>query len=206
MHVERVCVLCFSFRKAVYVETVFYFIQHLVVMICSSCSAVHFTDNTMHIRLRKQRRMFVLLARRNLEQVKNMNTNVISEVANSRWQSQAWRSGSLTGGLVPVGAYSDVVLLVALLGSCHLLHLSDFRHAKFGVVVEEHTTAMDGQVVLGPIPQLAQVLVVQRIEGEDPKRDRGKTGEEMKHCDYLNGEERWREERGLTLPQDAPLW
>ena len=71
----------------------------------------------------------------------------------------------LTGGLVPVVAYSDVVLLVAVLGSGYLLHLSDFRHAEFGVVVEEHPTTRDGQVVLGPVPQLSEVLVVQRIEG-----------------------------------------
>lgn len=74
-------------------------------------------------------------------------------------------AGFLTGGLVPVGAYSDVILLVALFGSRYLLHLSDFRHAKFGVVVEEGTAALDSQIVFGPIPQLTQILVVQRIEG-----------------------------------------
>lgn len=81
--------------------------------------------------------------------------------------------------MVPVGAYSDVVLLVALLGSRHILHLSDLRHAKLGVVVEEHTTMMDGQVVLGPIPQLMQVLVVQRVEGEDTESDREEPDKEM---------------------------
>lgn len=76
--------------------------------------------------------------------------------------------------MVPVVAYGDVNLLVALLGSRYLLHLSDFRHAKFGIVVEEHTTKLDGQVVLRPIPQLTQVLVVQCIEGIDTKRNRKK--------------------------------
>lgn len=88
-------------------------------------------------------------------------------------------SGSLTGGLVPVSAYSNVILLVALLGSRYLLHLSDFRHAQFGVIVEECTTTLNGQVVLGPIPQLTQVLVVQRIEGVVTKRDRGKKREKL---------------------------
>lgn len=71
----------------------------------------------------------------------------------------------LTGGLVSVGALSDVILLVALLGSRHFLHFSDFRHAEFGVVVEESAAALNGEVVLGPVPQLTQVLVVQGVEG-----------------------------------------
>lgn len=89
--------------------------------------------------------------------------------------------------MVPVGAYSDVILLVALLGSRNLLHLSDFSHAKFGVVVEEHTTMVDGQVVLGPIPQFAQVLVVQSIEGKGTNRHKRITEERKKlNTFYLN--------------------
>lgn len=38
--------------------------------------------------------------------------------------------------------------------------------------MEEHTTALNGEVVLGPIPQLTQVLVVQCIEGMSTKRGR----------------------------------
>lgn len=67
--------------------------------------------------------------------------------------------------MVPVGANRNVILDVALLGSCDLLHFSNFRHAKLGVVVEECTTTQNGEVVLGPVPQLTQVLVVQCIEG-----------------------------------------
>lgn len=85
-----------------------------------------------------------------------------------------WCFDRLTGGLVPVGACSNVILLVAIFGTRDLLHLSDFRHAKFRVVVEEGTTPLDGQVCLGPIPQLTQVLVVQCIEGMDTGRDREK--------------------------------
>lgn len=70
-----------------------------------------------------------------------------------------------TGGLVSVGAQSDVILQVSLLGSRHLLHFSDFRHAQFGVVVEERAAAMNGEVVFGPVPQLTQVLVVQGVKG-----------------------------------------
>lgn len=70
-----------------------------------------------------------------------------------------------TGGLVSVGAQSDVILLVPPLGSRHFLHFSNFRHAQFGVVVEEHAAAMNCEVVFGPVPQLAHVLVVQCVEG-----------------------------------------
>lgn len=70
-----------------------------------------------------------------------------------------------TGGLVSVGAQSDVILEISLLGSRHFLHFSDFRHAEFGVVVEECAAALNGEVVLGPVPQLAQVLVVQGVKG-----------------------------------------
>lgn len=38
--------------------------------------------------------------------------------------------------------------------------------------MEERTTTLNGEVVLGPIPQLTQVLVVQRIEGVGTNRDR----------------------------------
>lgn len=55
---------------------------------------------------------------------------------------------SLTGCLVSVGPSSDVVLLVACLGSCYLLQLSDFRHAKLRIEVEEHAPSLDCQVVL----------------------------------------------------------
>lgn len=62
---------------------------------------------------------------------------------------------------------SNVPLLVSLLGSCYFLHLFDFRQTKFRVVEEERSAAQDGQVVLGPIPQLSQVPVVQCIETMD---------------------------------------
>ena len=78
----------------------------------------------------------------------------------------------LTGCLVPIGAYSNVILLVALLSSCYLLHFSDFGHAKFGVVVEERPTTLNGEVVFGPVPQLTQVLVVQRIKCIGTNKDR----------------------------------
>lgn len=105
--------------------------------------------------------------------------------------------------MVPVVANVDVILLVALLGSRYLLHLSDFRHAKFGVVVEEHTTKLDGQVVLGPIPQLTQVLVVQRMEGIDTKRDREEIKTQLNCLSKYIYLERRGKKRRLTLALDA---
>lgn len=71
----------------------------------------------------------------------------------------------LTRGLVPVGLGRDVVLGLSVLGARDLLHLADLGHAEFGVVEEEHASALDAQFVFGPVPQLTQVLVVQRVEG-----------------------------------------
>lgn len=77
-------------------------------------------------------------------------------------------SAPLTRGLVAVGLEGDVVLLLAPLGPRDLLHLVDLGQAELGVVVEEELPAGDGQVVLAPVPQLAQVLVVQGVEGIVP--------------------------------------
>lgn len=70
----------------------------------------------------------------------------------------------LTGCLVPVGLQGNVVPLLAALGSGHFLHLVDLRQAEFGVVVEEELALSDREVVLVPVPQLPQVLVVQGVE------------------------------------------
>lgn len=69
-----------------------------------------------------------------------------------------------TGGLVPIGARSNVVLDLSFLGPRHFLHFLNLRLAEFGVVVEEHAALLDGQVVFGPVPELAQVLIIQRIK------------------------------------------
>lgn len=51
--------------------------------------------------------------------------------------------------------------------------------------MEEHTTTLYGQVVLRPVPQLTQVLVVQGIEGVKTERDRGLTNKTNKqNVDY----------------------
>lgn len=93
----------------------------------------------------------------------------LSESGNPKITTTAFH---LTGGLVSVGADSDVVLLVALLGPRYLFHLSNLRHAEFRVVVEEDPTVLDRQVVLGPIPQFSEVLVVQCVESICTKKDR----------------------------------
>lgn len=44
----------------------------------------------------------------------------------------------------------------------------DLGHAEFGVVVEKHASLQNGQFVLGPVPQLPQILVVERVKGVIP--------------------------------------
>lgn len=70
----------------------------------------------------------------------------------------------LTRRLVSVGFRSDVILDLPVFGPSHLLHPAYFGHAELGVVVEEHAAPQDGQIMMGPVPELPQVLVVQGIE------------------------------------------
>lgn len=44
--------------------------------------------------------------------------------------------------------------------------------------MEECATTFDGQVVLGPIPQFSQVLVVQCIKGVNTRREEERRGTE----------------------------
>lgn len=81
-------------------------------------------------------------------------------------------SAFLTGCLVPVGALDNVVHLVAALGARYRDHFLDFGHAELGVVLEERAAALDGEVVLAPVPQLAQILVVQCVERVGAIRDK----------------------------------
>lgn len=47
----------------------------------------------------------------------------------------------------------------------------DLRHTEFGVVVEKHASLQDGQFVLGPVPQLPQILVVERVKRVIPGKE-----------------------------------
>lgn len=54
-------------------------------------------------------------------------------------------------------------------------HGVDFRHAEFRVQAEEQTTSLNTQVVLTPVPQVLQVLVVdcrERIRANNKSRSR----------------------------------
>lgn len=66
------------------------------------------------------------------------------------------------------------ITLLRLSGDASLLpHLVDLRHAQFRVQSKEQTPVLDGQVVLLPVPQLLQVLVVdgrERIHAVDGRR------------------------------------
>lgn len=70
----------------------------------------------------------------------------------------------LTWGLVPVGLERDVVGALPPFGSRHVLHLTDLWHAELGVVVEKNAPLQDGELMLGPVPELPEVLVVQGVE------------------------------------------
>ena len=73
-----------------------------------------------------------------------------------------------TGKILTAGSFAVVaeVALLWLHGDPRLLpHGVDLRHAEFGVQAEEEASGSNGQVVLSPVPQGLQVLVVDGGEG-----------------------------------------
>ena len=77
-----------------------------------------------------------------------------------RWTTRGPR---LTAGSVPVVA--EVLLLEATAHARLVPHEADLRHAEARVGLEEEAAVVDGQVVLLPVPQVLQLLVVERGEG-----------------------------------------
>lgn len=58
--------------------------------------------------------------------------------------------------------------------------------------MEECATTFDGQVVLGPIPQFSQVLVVQCIKGVNTRRKEKEEGQKKNQKMMVNGARRER--------------
>lgn len=76
----------------------------------------------------------------------------------------------LTAG--PVAVVAEVAFL-RLHGYARLFpHRVDLRHAKLGVELEKQPPVQNGQVVLVPVPQVLQVLVVdgrERVHADERK-------------------------------------
>lgn len=64
----------------------------------------------------------------------------------------------LTTGSFPIVA--EITLLWLHRYVCLFPHLMDLRHAEFGVQTKEQTSGPNSQIVLTPVPQVLQVLVV----------------------------------------------
>lgn len=65
-------------------------------------------------------------------------------------------------------------------------HGVDLGHAEFGVLSEEETSSPNSQVVLTPVPQKLQVLVVdggERIHADDGRRSRGGYNHLIQRCE-----------------------
>ena len=69
----------------------------------------------------------------------------------------------LTAGSVAVVA--EVLLLKVAAHPRLVPHCVDLRHAEPRVGLEEEAAVADGQIVLFPVPQVLQLLVVERSEG-----------------------------------------
>lgn len=86
------------------------------------------------------------------------------------WPARGWCL--LTAG--PVAVIAEVLLLELRADTRLVPHLADLRHAQLGVEVEGESPRFDGQVVLGPVPQVLEVLVIQRREGIQSTREESK--------------------------------
>lgn len=83
---------------------------------------------------------------------------------------QSTSRGRLTVG--PLAVVAEIAFL-RLHGYARLFpHGVNLRHAKLRVELEEHPTVQNGQVVLVPVPQMLQVLIVdgqERVRTDDGK-------------------------------------
>lgn len=74
-----------------------------------------------------------------------------------------WTASERTAGSVAV--VSEVTFVEALRNARLLPHLLDLRNAELGIGPKEQLPVPDGEVVLLPVPQVLQLLVVERREG-----------------------------------------
>lgn len=71
---------------------------------------------------------------------------------------------------------TEIPLLWLHIYACLVPHLMDLRHAEFRVQTEEETSVQNSQVVLIPVPQILQMLVVdggERVHANKGRRSRG---------------------------------
>lgn len=65
---------------------------------------------------------------------------------------------TLTAGSIPV--VSEIALIKAALDARFLPHAADLRHAELWVGSKKQLPCFDGQIVLLPVPQILELLVV----------------------------------------------
>lgn len=116
--------------------------------------------------------------------------------------------GETLPGTLTAASFAVVpeVSLLRLLGPARFLpHLVDLRHAQLGVQAKEEASVQNCQVVLVPVPQVLQVLVVDGGECVDAENGEKKKG--GKCYKYFNKsmktEVSYRSMRG-TPPPPAP--
>lgn len=86
-------------------------------------------------------------------------------------EMQLTRRDLLTAGSFPV--VTEISLLRLHADARLVPHLVDLRHAQLWVEVEKQAPVQNGQVVLIPVPQVLQALVVdggERVHPDDGKR------------------------------------
>lgn len=64
-----------------------------------------------------------------------------------------------------VSIVAEISFQKLLLNSCFLPHFADLGHAEFGVQAEIEFSSINGEIVLGPVPQKLEMLVIQGSKG-----------------------------------------
>lgn len=98
-------------------------------------------------------------------------------------EASAWLAKGDVGEILTAGSFAivtEVSLLLLLRPARFFPHLVDLRHAQLWVQAKEETSMQNCQVVLVPVPQVLQVLVVDGgecvyAENEKKKKKEGKS-------------------------------
>lgn len=102
-------------------------------------------------------------------------------------EAPAWLAKGDVGEILTAGSFAiitEVSLLLLLRPARFFPHLVDFWHAQLWVQAKEETSMQNCQVVLVPVPQVLQVLVVDG--GECVYAENEKKKKEGKSYKYLN--------------------
>lgn len=103
---------------------------------------------------------------------------IIHHLSSSRHQKEAAAALRTAG---PIAVVAEVALVKAALDACLLPHLVDLGYAHLRVGSEKQLSRLDREVVLGPVPQVLELMVVKGGEGVHAGDTQQRTQRERQH-------------------------